>query len=504
MKTQIMNRTRKALLFFTLTAASVCANVRSTAAETQINGDFWFAQDGTKLDATEMSITKVGSYYYAFGCKRVLPTPFYDEIFREFRCYRSNDLRNWEFRGTSLTAAGIGLGDSYSGRCKVIYNAATAKYVMWFKLKDSSNDRSMGVATSNTIDGQYTFLGKRYGTGGQSGDMTLFQEGTTAYVAYSDFDTRDIYIERLKSDYLTVDARVKIIAGNLEAPNLFKVGGRYFCVGSGVTGWESNQSKYASSTSLSGTWTALANFGNGTTYDSQGSDVLVIQGSSATTAIFIADRWETPYLGSTTCLWLPITISGSTASITYRDSFVINPSTGVWSAAPAKYYRIINRSTGKALAIVSSDGSGKPLNALNNNADIVQWTYNSAQDWHKWRVEGTPDGYKRIINKYSGKAMAIFGARLDGFTPFAATDNNADICQFDYFDTDAFKWKADELGNGNGYRRIISKLSSKAVTVFPADSGGNPVSQTADGADVGQYTFNGTQNWYQWQFIPVP
>jgi len=471
--------------------------------ETRINGDFWFDTQGGKMDATELSVIKVGSYFYGFGSKRVLPTAYYDEIFKEFRCYRSTNLRDWEFRATALTAAEVNRGDTYSARCKVIHNAATGQYVMWFKLKDGNNDRGMGVAVSSSVEGPYTFLGKKYATPGQTGDISLFQEGANAYAVSSDVATRDIVIDKLTPDYLDVASHVYTIPANLEAPQLFKVGSRYYCIGSGVTGWDPNQSKYCSSTSLSGGWTGWANFGNYITYDSQGSDVFVINGTQATTAIFCADRWETPYLGNTTFVWLPIEINGSTASITYRDSFTIDPVTGAWGPGTAQIYKIINKHSGKALTVLPVDAGGNPLNRASNGADIAQWTYNASDEWSQWRVEGTTDGYKKIINKYSGRAMAVFDVRQDGFSPYSATNNTADICQFDYYDTDdKFKWKAQELGNG--YRSIINKYSGKAAAVFSADAAGNPLSNTTDGADVAQYLFNGTQDWYHWQFLPLP
>lgn len=475
------------------------------AVETQINGDFWFDVNGNKVDATDMSIVKVGPYYYAFGSKRLLSSSYYDETFKEFRCYRSTNLRDWEFRATALTAADLGLGTTYSARCKVIYNASTDKYVMWFKLKNNDIGRVMGVAVSSSVEGPYSFVGIRHATSGDTGDMSLFQEGTNAYVIASDVATRDLVIDELTSDYLDIASHVYTIPAYLEAPQLFKVGDRYFCIGSGVTGWTPNQSKYCSSTSLTGGWTAWANFGDDTTYDSQGSDVFVIHGTEATTAIFCADRWETPYLGNITGVWLPISINGSTASINYMDSFVVDATTGIWSSGPAHYYKIINKYSGKALSVIAADAGGNPLPRTSNAADIVQWTYDDNQDWCKWQVEGTTDGYKKIINKYSGLAMEVMAVNLDGSSPYAATNNAADICQANYnSNDDTFKWKCQELGNGNGYRSVINKYSGKAATVFAQDAAGNPWPRTADGADVAQYDFTSTQDWYQWQFVLLP
>ncbi|XXY35165.1 hypothetical protein WMF04_31225 [Sorangium sp. So ce260] len=62
----------------------------------------------------------------------------------------------------------------------------------------------------------------------------------------------DLHIYRLTSDYLYVSSLVQILwAGSWrEAPASFKRNGVYFLLTSGATGWDPNQQKYATASSI--------------------------------------------------------------------------------------------------------------------------------------------------------------------------------------------------------------------------------------------------------------
>jgi beta-galactosidase len=70
-------------------------------------------------------------------------------------------------------------------RPKVLYNAKTKKYVMWFHLELKGHGYSAarcGVAVSDTAVGPYTYLQSFRPDGQMSRDMTLFQDDDgTAY-----------------------------------------------------------------------------------------------------------------------------------------------------------------------------------------------------------------------------------------------------------------------------------------------------------------------------------
>ncbi|MGK7534748.1 hypothetical protein, partial [Salmonella enterica] len=76
--------------------------------------------------------------------------------------YRSTDLRTWEFRHHVLTQASHPeLSVANIERPKVIYNASTGQYVMWMHKENGSDygEARAAVATSPTVDGDYTYRG---------------------------------------------------------------------------------------------------------------------------------------------------------------------------------------------------------------------------------------------------------------------------------------------------------------------------------------------------------
>lgn len=172
-----------------------------------------------------------------------------------------------------------------------------------------------------------------------------------------------------------------------------------------------------------------------------------------------------------------------------------------WYGKTTAYYKIINVYTGKALAVLNETIAGIPMDRLNNNAEIAQWTYDDSKDWFKWKIENAGAGYVKIVNKYSGKAMTVFAKDLDGVTTLSRTNNDADIGQWDYASNDWDQWSIEPTAEG--YKKIINKYSSKAAAVFNLNTAGNPTNIYSDGADVAQYAYNPSQNWHKWEIIPV-
>src|SRR5512145_1298541 len=105
-----------------------------------------------------------------------------------------------------------------------------------------------------------------------SRDDTLFKDDDgKAYFLSAANENADLVLYELSADYLTIARQVTILwaGAKREAPAVFKSNGRYFLITSACTGWDPNQAQYAWATSMAGPWSARANLGNGTTYDSQ-------------------------------------------------------------------------------------------------------------------------------------------------------------------------------------------------------------------------------------------
>jgi beta-xylosidase len=101
---------------------------------------------------------------------------------------------------------------------------------------------------------------------------------------------------------------------SMEAPAVFKRGGKYYLIASGCTGWKPNAARSAVADHIFGPWTELGNPCRGeeadTTFGGQGTFVLPVQGRNDT-FIFMADRWEQWDLENSRYLWLPLTFDAA-------------------------------------------------------------------------------------------------------------------------------------------------------------------------------------------------
>jgi hypothetical protein len=84
------------------------------------------------------------------------------------------------------------------------------------------------------------------------------------------------------------------------------------------------QAKYASATSMAGPWTALAELGDGTAFNSQPTFVVPVVGTKTTTYIYVGDRWEDPHLQASKYIWLPLKRRGTALSMVYYDSWLLD------------------------------------------------------------------------------------------------------------------------------------------------------------------------------------
>src|SRR5947209_8019183 len=100
-----------------------------------------------------------------------------------------------------------------------------------------ATEAKVGVATSSSICGNYSYRGSFRPLGNQSRDMGLFKDDNgTAYLLSED-RAHGLRIDRLSADYLSVVSAVVVLTPNHEAPAMFKLNGRYYLLGSHLTGW---------------------------------------------------------------------------------------------------------------------------------------------------------------------------------------------------------------------------------------------------------------------------
>lgn len=260
-------------------------------------------------------------------------------------CYSSTNLYDWKNEGLVLPSVADDPDhdlacENVIERPKVIYNARTKKFVMW--LHQDSPDYSAahsGVAVSDSPMGPFKYIGSfrpnagvwpinitakdkknagknflaRDFKGGQmSRDMTLFvDDDGTAYQFYASEGNPTMQVSQLTDDYLKPAGKyARIFIGrSMEAPAVFKRGGKYYMIASGCSGWDPNAARSAVADNIFGPWTELGNPCRGANADKtflcQSTFVLPLPGQ---TNQFIAmfDQWKKWELQDSRYVWLPI------------------------------------------------------------------------------------------------------------------------------------------------------------------------------------------------------
>jgi hypothetical protein len=372
---------RKRLRFVAALTAVVLAVMATTpayaASVTVTPGAVWYDTSNAVIQAHGHGITKVGDTYYWIGEDKTNGSPF-----QNIKCYSSTDLKNWTFVRNLLSQQSSGdLGPNrIVERPHVIYNAATSTYVIYMHIDNSNySERKAGVATSSSVCGAYTYRGSSKPLGHDSLDDNLFLDGTTGYFLSEDRTNQALQIYRLSSDFLSVSALVKTLP-QYESPAMVKVGSTYYLFGSHLTGWNTNDNQYATATSITGTWSSWRSFApSGTnTCNSQTTNILPVSGSSTTSYVFMADRWNPNNLTDSRYMWQPLTISGTTVSITCSTSWTVDTATGVIGSGS---------SPGTGTSVIRGAGSNRCLDVPNasttNGTQVVIWDCNggSNQSW---------------------------------------------------------------------------------------------------------------------------
>ncbi|KAL9112759.1 MAG: hypothetical protein Q9227_003062 [Pyrenula ochraceoflavens] len=301
-----------------------------------ISGATWTASGKNQhVQAHGGGIINVGGTYYWVGENKLGGSAF-----QSINCYSSTDLVRWTFVGTPLTLQSSGdLGPNrVVERPKIIHNASTGQYVMWMHIDNPSySEAKVGVATSSSVCGTYTYRGSFQPNGQQSRDIGLFQDTDGSAYLLTEDRANGVRIVRLSNDYLSVSSNVYLWSNlRYEAPAIIKRGSTYYMFASQQSGWSANDNKYCTATSLSGPWSAWANFADSgsNTYNSQTTFILPI---GSNTVMYMGDRWLSSNLMASTYVWLPLTISGTSVHMSNLVNWIPNVSSGgAWTNGPTE------------------------------------------------------------------------------------------------------------------------------------------------------------------------
>lgn len=281
---------------------------------TIMNGVPWFDQNHELVNSAGGCLLVEHGTYYLFGENR------YEAKygFTGFSRYTSVDLEHWVNTGLALGPQSNGLlGPNRIGERVKVMALATGGYVMLMHTDDIRGfDPCVGVATAEHLTDAFQFRGPLLFNGEP---IRMWHIG-----AFTDNDgvnyllTHEGDIYRLAPDGLSAVAKIADnIAPGTEAPALFYQDGHYFFLASRKTSWERNDNIYCTADHLAGPWTYRGNFcpPQSRTYDSQCAYVTFLPTDHGLQPVYLGDRRSFPYQASATHVWLPLTVEGTTLSI---------------------------------------------------------------------------------------------------------------------------------------------------------------------------------------------
>ena len=368
---------KKSLLSVVLMAVPLFSHAKGEIR----SGQLWPDNHGVHVNAHGGGILYHRGTYYWFGEHKAENT---SNAMVGVTCYSSKNLTDWKNEGVALAVSDEQGSDIEKGcileRPKVIYNAKTRKFVMWFHLELKGlgyRAARAGVAVADKVTGPYHFLRSqrvnayRYplnvtesekaamaklqpkdyaewwtpkwrraiekglflqrdlSTGQMARDQTVYvDDDGKAYHIFSSEDNLTLQIAELSEDYTFHTGRfVRVAAGGQnEAPAIFKKDGTYWMITSGCTGWEPNKARMFSARDIMGPWKqhespcvgpkADLTFGGQSTY------VLKVEGRRDA-FIFMADIWRPKHPSDARYIWLPIDFKNGLPVVEWLDEWTL-------------------------------------------------------------------------------------------------------------------------------------------------------------------------------------
>src|SRR6478736_4380712 len=434
------------------------------------NGGFWNDTAGNRIEAHGAGVIRVGDTWYWIGEDKSGNSGG----FKAVNCYSSKDLSHWEFKRaiiTKQTSTDLAASDRIIERPKVIYNEATKKFVMWLHWEGQNYATAeAGVFTSDTVDGAYTQVRHFRPNDRMSRDDTLFKdEDGKAYFLSASNENKDLSLYDLTDDYTNMKSQISTLwpGSYREAPAIMKAKGHYFIVNSAATNWDPNQQKYSTATSLQGPWSALANVGDSTGFDTQTAFIIPVQGTKTTTYIYAGDRWQDPDLKSSKYIWLPIKITGDTKlAMDFHDSWQLNVTTGEWSASGSGGNDNSGFVSHAGWSLVSADSEettaedGQAANAFDDSTSTF---------WHTEYQNNKPAPPHEIVIDLGGN-YSLTGMR---YTPRQDDNQNGMVKDYEFYvSADKTNWgsavKTGSLGTGKAATTVTFTAKSGRYIRFVA------------------------------------
>ena len=269
-------------------------------------GQIWLDTKGKRIQAHGGSIIYLDNNYYWYGENKEFTDPDKNIWHWGVRCYRSDDLYNWEDLGIIIPPETEDLNSSIHpssmmDRPHIIYNKRTKNFVCWLKIMERDGTQSATVLTSDRLTGPYTKVRERlYPLGMSAGDFDLaVADDGKAYYYFERVHSETICAD-LTNDYTDVTGYYSTHFSNGQPPYVreatahFVRNYKHYLITSGTTGYLPNPSEIAVGDSWHGPFTVLGdthpNDISRTSYHSQISSVFKVP-FKKDLYIACADRW---------------------------------------------------------------------------------------------------------------------------------------------------------------------------------------------------------------------
>lgn len=278
-------------------------------------GQLWLDTNGKPIQAHGGSVMYWEGAYYWYGENKEKTDGTNGIWHWGVRCYRSEDLYNWEDCGLIIPPEPDDPDSplhpsACMDRPHILYNSQTKKFVCWLKIMERDGRQTETVLTADNLLGPYTKIhtGLRpLGMNAGDFDLAVAEDGKGYY--FFERVHSELICADLTEDYTDVTGyytthfplvRPPFVR---EAPAHFIRNGKHYLITSGTTGYLPNPSQAAVADTWHGPYKVLGNPHPGddshTSYHSQISSIFKVYGKKDL-YIACADRWvpdhmEYPY-----------------------------------------------------------------------------------------------------------------------------------------------------------------------------------------------------------------
>jgi hypothetical protein len=336
----------------------VCCSVTLLPAEQGVihNDTLWRDTGGQEIWCNGGDMIREGDKFYWVGYETRPRTGF-----RNIKLYWSANLADWTFENNILRNEGPLSILGWAGRPGLLHNRNTKKYVVLFEADSRQWERhKVGFACCDTVGGDYEFARYVYPEGNRSsGDQSVYQEGDDGYLICTldkliegkRYLNQSLAIFKLTPDYLDIEKKVfegfDNVNGNpavfprhhtsREASHIIKVNGVYYWFSSGLNGWNSSETKYATASALAGPWSELKRLAtepaSPDSFNTQHDFVIPITGAQTTTYLYVGDRYSQHHgRGTGRNIFLPLVWEEGLPKLRWCSDWSIDVKSGSWKS----------------------------------------------------------------------------------------------------------------------------------------------------------------------------